>query len=179
MKSKPQMLQADPSDLSMSQVGPGTIAMKRQEKLQVKQEGANLRKLNKGWAKKIDGYRQIEKLITRLAENQIEMRGSKRGQKPDCKTFKKQIDHLEQLVIKHELECKKEYGVQLSDAQKKERARRRNEISALECRVIKRKNELLKADEAQIQIGKMRQIINAIDETVDDKQKAQMLKQLK
>ena len=56
-KRKTEKLQADPRDESMSQVGLGTIAKNRWEKLQFKQEGANLRELNEVLADQIDRYR--------------------------------------------------------------------------------------------------------------------------
>lgn len=51
------MLQADPSDESMSQENPGTIAKMRLKKLQDKQEGFKLADLNMEWADQIDRYR--------------------------------------------------------------------------------------------------------------------------
>ena len=66
-KRKAEKLQADSSG-AKSQEGPGTITKKRQEKLEIKQEGAKLRDLSPAWADKIESYRKKEKLITMLAK---------------------------------------------------------------------------------------------------------------
>ena len=93
---------------------------------------------------------------------------SKRGQKPDENIFKTQVDHLEILAINHKLECLFENEIELSKAQKKERNRRRNEISALDSRIKTKREELFKAHEAEIMIEKFGQFINAVNKIVGD-----------
>ena len=63
----------------------------------------------------------------------------KRGVKPDADYMNIAVDNLENLYIDY---ARYPYKKTLDDAGKKERARRRNEISALESRISKKISEM-------------------------------------
>ena len=85
------------------------------------------------------------------------------------------VDNLENLYIEY---AEYPYKKGLSNAAKKERARRRNEISALESRITKKIGEMQSHQAIYILKNKLKMLTNVVNDIVTDESKSKILSKL-
>ena len=92
----------------------------------------------------------------------------KRGVKPAEDYMNIAVDNLENLYIEY---AEYPYKKGSSEQEKKERARRRNEISALESRISKKIGEMQSHQEIYILKNKLRMLTNVVNDFVNEENK--------